>query len=312
TSPGSSSPRTSTAATATARSRRMCRRRTSSSVATGVGFWSITTARRSSGRWRPRNRCTEGRAASLRSPRSGRFPWLLGRLAEERGHLPERGRVVEETQVAAAHDRRAAAPQAKWGRRDDDVGGAEDRGLALRQGVRQVRGAERDEAADARALAPLEQVTGDEAAQAVPDDVDLRPTGRLADRLDRAPEAPRQLLVVHPRRVREGREVVEAPRDEEAAEEAEVARVAEKAVHQHDRRRVGRLRVEVRGRDPHLVLGCEGGERGEEEGGRRVETSLPEGPRDERPAEGPRDDRQCGLQARVPKQAPCPERAFDG
>src|SRR5207245_6609916 len=117
--------------------------------------WSITTARRSSGRWRPRNRCTERRAAWLRSPeRSGRLPWLLGRFAEERGHLPERGRVVEGTQVAAAHDRRAAAPQARWGRRDDDVRGAEDRGLAVRQELRQVRGAERHEAADARPIAP--------------------------------------------------------------------------------------------------------------------------------------------------------------
>src|SRR5207249_3341564 len=56
---------TSTAATATARSRHTWRRRTSSSAATGAGSWSITTARPSSARWRPRNRCTEGRAASL-------------------------------------------------------------------------------------------------------------------------------------------------------------------------------------------------------------------------------------------------------
>ncbi len=263
------------------------------------------------GPWRRWSRCTE---VVARGPEpAGRLPWLLGRIAEERRHQAERGRLVEETQVPAARDDRAPASQPMRRGRDDDVRGAEDRGLALRQGVRQVRGAERDETVDARALASLEEVAGHEAAQAVPDDVDLGPTSRLADRLDRAPEPLRQLVVVQPGCVREGREVVEAPHHEEAAEEAKVARVAEKAVDQHDRRRMRRVRVEVRcARDPHLVLGRQGGERREQERGRGVEDAVCEGPRDERREEGAWADRHAGVHARLPKQAPCPVRALDG
>src|SRR2546422_6087090 len=55
---------------------------------------------------------------------------------------------------------------------------------------------------------------------------------------------------------------------------------------QHDRRRMRRVRVEGRcARDPHLVLGCQGGERREQERGRGVEAAVCEGRSEEHTSE---------------------------
>ena len=227
-----------------------------------------------------------------------RSRWLPAASASQaafRGSSVASPRNAATRRSAAGRERRARCPQSLT--------------VALRQGVGKGRRAERDEPANAPALAPLEHVARHEAAQAVPDDVDLGLTGRLADRLYRAPEPPRELLVVHPRRIREGREVVEAAPHQEAAKDAKLARVAEKAVHEHDRRRMGRARVGVRrGGDPHLGPRCEGGEWREQKRAHEVEASVREGPRDERRQEGAGGDRHAGIHAAEPEQTPCPVR----
>src|SRR5437016_6123643 len=87
--------------------------------------------------------------------------------------------------------------------------------------------------------------TGDEPAPAVADQVDLRGTGGEADGVDQVAQPAGEALVVEARWIREGREVAHAARRKVAAQEEEVRRVPEQPVHQHDRRRVRRARIEA-------------------------------------------------------------------
>src|SRR5262245_65040342 len=90
------------------------------------------------------------------------------RHAEEARDRVEHRRVPQEVQVPAVldHDYPAASMR---GRRYDRVVCAEDRELSSRSSLRVVRGAEGDEPADAAPVAELDEVAGDETAEAVAD-----------------------------------------------------------------------------------------------------------------------------------------------
>src|SRR5262245_52661259 len=91
----------------------------------------------------------------------------------------------------------------------------------------------------------LEEVAGDETAQAVADHVHLGCSGGEAERFDRAPEVAGETLVVDTGPVGEAGEVSDAARTQVSPQEEEVGRVAEEAVHEDDRRRVRGGRIEA-------------------------------------------------------------------
>jgi len=96
-----------------------------------------------------------------------------------------------------------------WGAHDRVVG-SEDGELSLGSPVGVVGRAERDEPTHPAALAELDEVPPDQAAEAVTHDVDLGGTGLATDAFDVLPEVTRQLLVVEPGPIREAREVPDA------------------------------------------------------------------------------------------------------
>src|SRR5262249_39675154 len=104
----------------------------------------------------------------------------------------------------------------------------EDRELARRSSLRVVRRAERDEPADTAAVAELDEVTHDEAAEAVADDVDPPDAGLPAHFLDPLGEPGargwystrgRQAVVVEAGTVGKSREIPGATAREEASQE---------------------------------------------------------------------------------------------
>src|SRR5262249_3713405 len=190
------------------------------------------------------------------------------------------------------------APQAtrRW---DDQIRGAENRELALREAACEVRSAQGDETTDAGALMALEHVAGHEASQTVSDDLYLLCTGRFAKSRDRTREPPSELLVVHPRCVREGGEIAKAPSAEEAAESVELDAVTQESMHEDDRRRMGFVAVDVPSRrDRQRSLGCESGERDEQQRAREAERPVGKRPRGERREQGPVGDRHWRGHAR--------------
>src|SRR5262249_12568457 len=115
----------------------------------------------------------------------------------------------QEVQVPAVldHDHPAASVR---GRRHERVVRGEDRELSRRSSLRVVRGAEGDEPADAAPVAELDEVAGDETAQAVADDVHPRGARVPADLLDPPGEPGDEALVVDAGRVGKAREVPDA------------------------------------------------------------------------------------------------------
>src|SRR5437773_6816158 len=166
-----------------------------------------------------------------------------GSGAEEAGHRAQHRRMIEERPVTAAHDDDPAA-RAKRGRHERVVG-PEDGELPLREPVRVIRGAKRDQPPHPPAVPQLYQVAGHEAAEAMAHDVHFRGTGRETDGFDSLLEAPRQALVVETGRIREAREVPDPAPGEEAPQDEKVGRVAEEAVDEHDRCRMWRGRIEA-------------------------------------------------------------------
>src|SRR5437763_1809759 len=75
--------------------------------------------------------------------------------------------------------------------------------------------------------------------------VERRGSGGEADGVDQVAQPGGEALVVEARWIREGREVAHAAPRKVAAQEEEVRRVPEQPVHQHDRRRVRRARIEA-------------------------------------------------------------------
>src|SRR5437870_5001035 len=176
------------------------------------------------------------------------------REGEEPRGLAQHGGVDEEPPVPAlGHDHHLAAALPgpavravdRVRRRDEGVGGGEDGELLRWQRGREVGRPERHQAAHAARARHLDQEAGDEPAPAVADQVDLRGTGGEADGVDQVAQPGGEALVVEARWIREGREVAHAAPRKVAAQEEEVRRVPEQPVHQHDRRRVGRTRIEA-------------------------------------------------------------------
>src|SRR5205823_7110138 len=103
-----------------------------------------------------------------------------------------------------------------------------DRQLLLRKAAGIVRGGEGHEPANERTAAGFRHVARHEAAQAVPDQVDVAGARCAADTFDRAAELVRETLVVEARAVREAREVADAAGAEVRPHREEVGRVTEK------------------------------------------------------------------------------------
>src|SRR5262249_49573096 len=131
------------------------------------------------------------------------------RHAEEARDGVEHRRMPQKVEVPAVldHDHPAASV---CGRRHDRVVRGEDRELSCRSSLRVVRRAEGDEPADAAPVAELDEVAGDETAEAVADDVYPRGARVPADLLDPPGEPGDEALVVDAGRVREAREVPDA------------------------------------------------------------------------------------------------------
>src|SRR5438876_709049 len=250
------------------------------------------------GRGTPRNTAIpHGCSSSFRAPpprRStaglGPESWvaLLGSGVERQGSLGELGSgtregeeprglaqhdgVDEEPPVPAlGHDHHLAAALPgpavravdRVRRRDEGVRGGEDGELLRWQRGREVGRPERHQAAHAARARHLDQEAGDEPAPAVADQVDLRGTGGEADGVDQVAKPGGEALVVEARWIREGREVAHAAPRKVAAQGEEVRRVPEQPVHQHDRRRVRRARIEA------LALDDEAERHRERRGGQR-------------------------------------------
>src|SRR5262249_29510901 len=154
----------------------------------------------------------EGRAAHPGSA-AGRH-----RHAEEARDRVEHRRVPEEVQVPAVLDHDHPATFV-CGRRHERVVRGEDRELPGRSSLRVVRGAEGDEPADAAPVAELDEVSGDETAEAVANDVHARGSRVLADLLDEPGEPGNDALVVEAGPVGEGCEVPDATALEEAPQD---------------------------------------------------------------------------------------------
>jgi len=156
----------------------------------------------------------------------------------------ERPRVREQAEVSARFDNVGPAAHSVEGRRYDRVVLPENRELLRRVRAGEVRCPERHEASyDVRADG-LREVSCDEAAEAVRDDVDLRRSGLATHARHVLAEARRQPLVVEPRTVAEAREPADALASEMTAEGHEVRRVAENTVHENARDRMAVLVVE--------------------------------------------------------------------
>ncbi len=179
-----------------------------------------------------------GRGARERAPsirRRGADATDGQRGADEVAHdRPEHPLVREEAKVPARADdvRPAACPVG--GRWHDWVVLGEDRELLRGVRVREVRCAERHEASYAACAVGLNEVTCDEPAQAVRDDVDLSHAGVTTYSRQVLAETRGQPLVVEPREIAEAREAAYAVPGQVAAQGREVRRVAEDAVHEDD------------------------------------------------------------------------------
>src|SRR5262245_5805046 len=133
----------------------------------------------------------------------------------------------------------AYAPAHLVARRGDERVVRAEHGELLRRVVqRQVRRAERHETPDQAASLRLHEVARDEPAETVADDVDLRGAGLLPYLLDVRGEVARDPLVVEARAVREAREPPNAIPRQMSPQNAEVRRITEDAVHEHDGHRM--------------------------------------------------------------------------
>src|SRR5262249_35213026 len=140
------------------------------------------------------------------------------------------------------HDHPAASVRR---RRHERVVRGEDRELSRRSSLRVVRRAERDEPADAASVAELDEVAGDETAEAMADDVHTRGAGVPADLLDLPGEPGDEALVVDAGQVGEAREVPDATAREETWQEEEVRPGTAEAMDEDDGGRMRRRRVEA-------------------------------------------------------------------
>src|SRR5262245_59602125 len=140
------------------------------------------------------------------------------------------------------HDHPAASVR---GRRHERVVRGEDRELSHRSSLRVVRGAEGDEPADAPPVAELDEVAGDETAEAVADNVHARGARVPADLLDPPGEPGDEALVVDAGRVGEAREVPDATASKEASQDEEVRPGTAEAMDEDDGGRMRRGWVEA-------------------------------------------------------------------
>src|SRR5262249_15277295 len=152
--------------------------------------------------------------------------------------------VLQEVQVPAVldHDH---TPASLHGRRHERVVRSEDRELSRRSSLRVVRRAEGDEPPDAPPVAELDEVAGDETAEAVADDVHPRGAGAPEALLDPPGEPGDEALVVDSGRVGEAREVADATTREEASQNEEVRPGTAEAMDEDDGGRMRRGRVEA-------------------------------------------------------------------
>src|SRR5262249_58405476 len=129
------------------------------------------------------------------------------------------------------------------GRRPGGVVRGEDRELSRGSSLRVVRGAERDEPADAFPVAEPDEMAGDETAEAVAHDVHPGGARIPADLLDPPREPGDEALVVDAGRIGEAREVPDATTREEASQDEEVRPGTAEAMDEDDGGRTCRRRV---------------------------------------------------------------------
>src|SRR5262245_59834019 len=162
-----------------------------------------------------------GRRGSLRrgtrpQPRVVRALHLAGQVASYRA---QHGRVIQQTEMPALrHDADPAVRAVDRVRCSHErVVGRVDGELLLGEPPGVVGGAQSDHAARAAAFTDLDQVSGDEAAEAVSDDVDPLDPRRGTDGFQGLPELEGEAAMVDPGPVGKAREVPDSMLGEEGA-----------------------------------------------------------------------------------------------
>jgi hypothetical protein len=128
--------------------------------------------------------------------------------------------------------------------RDEGVEGGEERKLAGRKRIREVRRPEGHQAPDGNRGGDLDEVASDEPPRLCPTTSTARRARREAERLDELSEPARQARVVEPRRVRERREVRMHVRHEVTAQQRKLVGSPRRPCTKHDRRRLRRRGIE--------------------------------------------------------------------
>jgi hypothetical protein len=150
---------------------------------------------------------------------------------------------VQQAEMSTVRDDHAA-PRALLGRPDQEIVGGEDRQLPARKAMAVVWGSERDEPPDLPSAPGLDEVSRDETTETVPDDVEHRFAGPIADVVDEDTELGREPPVGDPRPVAEGREAPDAAELQGSSEVPKVDSAPEQTVNEYDRRTVAILAVE--------------------------------------------------------------------